>query len=136
MTDKATPAVASAIADISATWNAYAAAEQTLTSPRPDPTELLAACGQLRVQMPDADPVTGALPWEIDPDLDPEAPTGPPWVDAAFEVLYEVHVLTHATNQLNQAYHLLELSNAIGDLISWHPEYDGERSEIRRSGGE
>lgn len=130
MTVDTAPEVATAIAELSTAWNVYANAEQTLDGPRPDPAALLAASGKLRAQMPDADPVTGALPWESDPDLDPVAPEGPPWVDAAFEVLYEIHVLSSGTGLTNQAYHLLELSNAVSDLTSWHPGYDGERGEI------
>lgn len=123
-------ALAKTIERVFTTWFAYEGATQTLRSPRPDPSELLAACADLRAQMPDVDPATGALPWEMDPDLDPAPPEGPDWAGAAFEVLYEVHVLDRATSLTSQAYHLLELGNAIGSLSSWHPDYDDDHGQI------
>jgi hypothetical protein len=123
-------ALADAIAAVAAAWTDYDDAVQVLAGPRPDPRALQVASARLRSQMPDFDPQLGALPWQADPELDPEPPQGPPWTGSAFEVIYEMHVLRRAMCVTNQAHHLLALASAIGDLSSWHPQYDGERGEI------
>lgn len=129
--DAGTP-LADAIAQLSAAWATYSETPQRLTDPRPDPGPVLEAAALVRAQMPDVDPATGMLPWETDEDLDPEPPLppAPEWAGAAFEVLYEVSVLNRATTLANQTYHLGELGNAVGDLVTWHPGYDYERGQI------
>lgn len=135
MSTQIRPAAAAAIGEFVTAWNQYAASTLTLAGPLPDSSRLLAARGLLREQMPDFDAATGLLPWEVDPDVDPQAPDGPPWVGAAFEVLYELFVLGRGPGRVDSyAYHLVELGNRVGDLASWHPDYDEERGVIAAVG--
>lgn len=44
--------------------------------------------------------------------------------DAIEEVYYQFNRLTSANDVLTQASALMDLNNAISDLVSWHPGYD------------
>lgn len=50
--------------------------------------------------------------------------------DAIAEVWYRFEEFGKATNPLSQASRLVELSNAVGNLITWHPNYDYEYGRI------
>lgn len=84
---------------------------------------------------------SGASPWVTLTHLDgeshaynaffirsigPENATSDQWMSAGCAVVYAFLRLQGATTIFQQADALIELSNAIGDLSSWFPEYDYE----------
>lgn len=49
------------------------------------------------------------------------------WIyEALNEADYRFQMFVTTKDMLNQAHHLTELSNAMGDLRSWHPSYDSD----------
>lgn len=44
--------------------------------------------------------------------------------EAIEEVVYRFQSYTAPGDLTNQAHHLVQLSNAVGDLASYHPDYD------------
>ncbi len=48
----------------------------------------------------------------------------PPWLDAAEEVMYQWHLFSKATTPVLAANYLVELSNAMSDLQTYHPGWD------------
>ena len=47
-----------------------------------------------------------------------------PYADALEEVQYHFQCYVTTKDELNKAYHLIELSNRMGDLSTYHPGYD------------
>ncbi len=46
-----------------------------------------------------------------------------PYAEAIEEVHYRFVMMSTTTDALNQAHHLIELQNAIGDLVTFHPGF-------------
>ena len=59
------------------------------------------------------------------------------WIDGVQNAIYAVHVdwhnFTHSTDPLEQARWLIELSNRMSDLITWHEGFDYETGEIHEN---
>lgn len=51
--------------------------------------------------------------------------------DTIAEVWYHMRQYDNATSRTNAAYHLTELYNKVGDLASWHLNYDEDSGEIK-----
>lgn len=50
--------------------------------------------------------------------------------EAIESVWYQMYRWDRSTSALNQADAIISLSNAIGDLKTWHPRYNYETGEI------
>lgn len=50
--------------------------------------------------------------------------------EAIESVWYQMYRWDTSTSAMNQADAIIGLSNAIGDLVTWHPRYNYETGEI------
>jgi hypothetical protein len=80
--------------------------------------------------LPGADLVSGLLPWEIDPDLDPEPGSDAGHVPALFDVVYHHQAWCRPAPVTVHAHHLADLAGAVACLITWHPGYDANTGRI------
>lgn len=69
------------------------------------------------------------------PRLDPHEHCGA-WEDAGVEVAYAWHGFATAATALTQASALVALSNAMSDLVSWLPGFDGDTGTMPWERGE